>query len=124
MIPLLWAFLLTAFVEGAAVGLAFRKLRPVYISLLCNLLTNPATNVLLAVLVMWLGSRAYYPVLLCLELAAVGGGNVGLLPAGRVALEESAALFFCSKRPFLWGGAFASIDMLSNLISEKKGRYT
>lgn len=53
-----------------------------------------------------------------------GGGNVGLLPAGRVALEESAALFFCSKRPFLWGGAFASIDMLSNLISEKKGRYT
>ena len=72
MSPLLWAFLLTAFVEGAAVGLAFRKLRPVYISLLCNLLTNPATNVLLAVLVMWLGSRAYYPVLLCLELAAVG----------------------------------------------------
>ena len=84
MIPLLWAFLLTAFVEGAAVGLAFRKLRPVYISLLCNLLTNPATNVLLAVLVMWLGSRAYYPVLLCLELAAVGWkrGSIACWPGG------------------------------------------
>lgn len=69
---LLRAFALTAAVEAAAVGLAFRKPRPVGVSLLCNLLTNPAANVLMALLLHWLGPGVYVPALLCLELAIAG----------------------------------------------------
>ena len=53
-------------------GTAFRKPRPVGVSLLCNLLTNPAANVLMALLLHWLGPGVYVPALLCLELAIAG----------------------------------------------------
>ena len=65
------AFLLTVVLEGGALLLAVRRRRPVYVSFLCNLLTNPAANALVAGLTLWLGVGAYYPCLLVTELAIV-----------------------------------------------------
>lgn len=61
----------TALVEGALVWLLFRCGRYVYYSLLANLLTNPALNLLLQLGVAWLGARSYWPLLAALELMAV-----------------------------------------------------
>ena len=66
------AFLLTVVLEGGALLLAVRRWRPVYVSFLCNLLTNPAANALVAGAVLWLGEGAYFPCLLAVELAVVG----------------------------------------------------
>lgn len=65
------AFLLTVVLEGGALLLAVRRRRPVYVSFLCNLLTNPAANALVAGLTLWLGVGAYFPCLLVTELAVV-----------------------------------------------------
>lgn len=65
------AFLLTVALEGGAVLLLTRRWRPVYASFLCNLLTNPAANALVAGLTLWLGMEAYFPCLLVTELAVV-----------------------------------------------------
>lgn len=65
------AFLLTVVLEGGALLLAVRRWRPVYVSFLCNLLTNPAANALVAGLTLWLGVGAYFPCLLVTELAVV-----------------------------------------------------
>ena len=65
------AFLLTVVLEGGALLLAVRRWRPVYVSFLCNLLTNPAVNALVAGLTLWLGVGAYFPCLLAVELAVV-----------------------------------------------------
>jgi len=68
---LLWSLLLTALVEGAAILIIFRRPAFVYYSALCNLLTNPAMNLLLAVSVSILGAGAYYPALILLEVVVV-----------------------------------------------------
>lgn len=63
-------FTATALVEGGAMWLFYGGRRLVYYSALCNLLTNPMLNVLLALAVVRLGAD-YAATLLVLELAAV-----------------------------------------------------
>ena len=99
-IELLWDLLLTIIIEGAAIMVVFRVKRfgnkflmtlgfpaqntmdaslpsrkrlykYAYYSLLCNLLTNPAMNLLLAVSLGIFGNGAYYPTLVMAELAVV-----------------------------------------------------
>jgi len=70
-LELLWALLLTLIIEGAAVLIIFRRAKYVCYSVLCNLLTNPALNLLLALSVNIFGGRAYYPLLITSELAVI-----------------------------------------------------
>ena len=63
--------LLTFVIEGAAILVLCRHKKYVYYSLLCNLLTNPAMNLLLALSLKLFGSGAYYPALVILELVVV-----------------------------------------------------
>ena len=63
--------LVTVLVEGAAIFILFRRRDYVYYSLLANLLTNPALNLLLLLSVNLFSEAAYYPTLLVTELAAV-----------------------------------------------------
>ena len=71
------SLLVTIIVEGAAVLFIFRRKgfvdtkKVVYTSVYCNLLTNPALNLLLLVFVHQFGEGAYIPALILLELAAV-----------------------------------------------------
>ncbi len=65
------ALALTSAVEGLLVLLIFRRWRYVYYSVLCNLLTNPALNVLLSLGVFALGAYVYTPLLILLELAVL-----------------------------------------------------
>lgn len=62
---------LTLLLEECILLLWFRSKRMLYACLLCNLLTNPALNVLLILLVQWLGGLAYLPCLLVLEAGAI-----------------------------------------------------
>lgn len=68
---ILWSFLLTVLIEGAVIFAIFRRKKYVYYSFLCNLLTNPALNLLLALAMTLLGARVYFPALLLAELAVV-----------------------------------------------------
>lgn len=52
-------------------ALLFRRRDFVYYSLLCNLLTNPALNLILLLAVNLAGLEAYLPALIAAELAAV-----------------------------------------------------
>ena len=65
------AFLLTLVVEGVAILVIFKRKKYVYYSVLCNLLTNPALNLLLSVSVIFFGAGAYYPVLVPAEIVVV-----------------------------------------------------
>lgn len=67
----LGAFAATAALEGAAAWLAGRKRRMVYYSFLCNLLTNPAANLLMALFLILFGEGAYVPALILLETLVV-----------------------------------------------------
>ena len=67
----LQALLLTFGIEGIAILILFRRIKYVYYSLLCNLLTNPAINLLLAVSYKLFGEGAYYLTLVIVELTAV-----------------------------------------------------
>lgn len=60
----------TIVIEGALMALLFRRRDFVYYSLLCNLLTNPAVNLLLALVTASLGAALYYPALVLLEVTA------------------------------------------------------
>ncbi len=73
MIYLVFAvdLLSTCLIEGAAILLWFRKREFVYYSLLCNLLTNPALNLLLLVATKTLGPVYYAPALIVLEITVV-----------------------------------------------------
>ena len=62
---------LTATIEGAAVMILFRRKEYVYYSFLCNLLTNPALNLLLLLSVKILGKAVYFPALFLAETTAV-----------------------------------------------------
>ncbi len=61
----------TIVIEGAVIALLFRRRDFVYYSFLCNLLTNPAVNLLLALAAAYLGIAFYYPALALLEASAV-----------------------------------------------------
>ena len=73
LVELLKNLAVTVTVEGAVIWLVQRDRRFVYYSFLCNLLTNPAANLLALLSMIWLGAGAYYPavaVLECLVVAA------------------------------------------------------
>ena len=65
-----WNLALTVLVEGAVMGLLFRRRDYMYYSLLANVITNPAVNLLLFFCVGNLG-WSYWPVLVLLEFGAV-----------------------------------------------------
>ena len=58
-------------VEGAVIFVLFRRKDFVYYSVLCNLLTNPAMNLLLLISVRMLGENLYFTLLILAELAVV-----------------------------------------------------
>jgi len=62
---------LSAAVECAVMALLFRRRDCVYYTLLANLLTNPALNLLLLLAVHLMGRTAYYTALAPLEIAVV-----------------------------------------------------
>ena len=64
-------FVLTVLLEGAVILVWFRSWRYVYYSFLCNLLTNPALNALLALTVGVWGVVVYTPVLAGLEFTVL-----------------------------------------------------
>jgi len=63
--------LLSVLTEGILIALLFHNRQYVYYSFLCNLLTNPALNLLLALTVTLLGAAWYWPAVAVLELAVV-----------------------------------------------------
>ena len=65
------ALLLTLLIEGAAISLIFKSKKYVYYSILCNLLTNPALNLILWAAVRVFGIDAYYPTLFMAEVTVV-----------------------------------------------------
>jgi len=67
----LWSLLLTIVIEGIAILTIFRRKKYVYYSMLCNLLTNPAMNLLLAASVTLFGVGKYYLTLVIAELAVI-----------------------------------------------------
>jgi hypothetical protein len=69
--PFLLALGLTILVEGLMMLALYRRLDFAYYTVLGNLLTNPALNVLVALGVYVAGPTAYGPVLGALELLAV-----------------------------------------------------
>ena len=71
LLHLLICLCLTVIAEGLIMLLLSRSWRFVYYSLLVNLLTNPALNVLLIAAASLLGASAYIPALIALELLAV-----------------------------------------------------
>ena len=62
---------ITVVVEATVIWLLFRKGTFVYYSFLCNLLTNPALNLLLLIAVNFLGMKYYYAILVPLEIIVV-----------------------------------------------------
>ncbi len=64
-------FLLTSFIEGIIIYLLYRKKEFVYYSLLCNMLTNPAMNLLLFFAAKVFGLAYYYLILIVLEIIVV-----------------------------------------------------
>lgn len=62
---------LTVFAEGFLTAIWFKNGRMVYFSVLCNLITNPALNILVIASVSAFGAAAYAPAVTLLELAAV-----------------------------------------------------
>jgi len=70
-LAVLWALLLTLAIECAAILIIFRKKEYAYYCVLCNLLTNPALNLLLYLTVIVFGRKFYYPVLIPAEVAVV-----------------------------------------------------
>ncbi|MBR4861847.1 MAG: hypothetical protein IKU09_06575 [Firmicutes bacterium] len=93
-----WNLVLTVAVEGAVMGMLFRRRDYMYYSMLANVITNPAVNLLLFFCVGNLG-WSYWPVLGVLEMAALaaeayiyskicdfGSGCRGLLTATGVSV--------------------------------------
>lgn len=61
----------TVAVEGLLALLLFRQWRLVYYTFLCNLLTNPAVNLLLILAMNAWGREVYTPLVVVLELVAL-----------------------------------------------------
>ncbi len=62
---------LTIFAEGLLTAIWFKSGRMVYFSVLCNLITNPALNILVIASVSAFGAAAYVPAAALLEFFAV-----------------------------------------------------
>lgn len=65
---LLRPFILTVLLEGILALVLFRSREAVYASFLCNMLTNPALNLILQITVSLFGIRTYLPTLVVLEV--------------------------------------------------------
>lgn len=61
----------TVIIEGAIIALLFRRRDYVYYSFLGNVLTNPALNLVLVLVMTYIGKEMYYPALALLEVSAV-----------------------------------------------------
>ena len=70
VIQILLALALTILIE-CGLSLVFRSRQLTYTVLLCNLLTNPLLNLLMFLILYFLGLRFYYPLLAVLEIAVV-----------------------------------------------------
>ena len=68
---LLKALLLTLLTEGVAVLLIFKQKKYIYYSILCNILTNPAMNLLLIVSMVVFGAGSYYIMLIIAETVVI-----------------------------------------------------
>ncbi len=103
-----WNLALTVAVEGAAMGLLFRRRDYMYYSLLANVITNPAVNLLLFFSVGNLG-WSYWPVL-------------GVLEIGAVAIETVIYRKICdfSSGTGAWGKALG-VSVLLNVLSYGTG---
>lgn len=71
LLRMLLALVLTVTVECGAAALVLRSRTIVWVVCLCNLLTNPALNLLLIASVKLFGLMTYAPVLVVLELLVV-----------------------------------------------------
>ena len=99
-----WNLALTVAVEGAVMWMLFRRRDYMYYSLLANVITNPAVNLLLFFLVGNLG-WSYLPVLAVLEITAV-------------ALEACIYCKICDFGSGIHGWLTASgVSVLLNLLS-------
>jgi hypothetical protein len=67
---LFYYLLITILVEGIAIFIIFRRAKYIYYSFLCNILTNPALNLLLLYSNKF-GSEAYYLIFFLGEVAVV-----------------------------------------------------
>ena len=99
LLPFMLCLGLTVLLEGAVVLLWFRRWDYVYFSLLCNLLTNPALNLLLALLV----GNCGLPY----------GGTVAVLEVLAVLVEARVYRMLC---PFTRGQALA-VSLVCNAVS-------
>lgn len=61
----------TIIIEGALIALLFRRRDFAYYSFLGNLLTNPVLNLMILLVITYLGKALYYPALALLEVSAV-----------------------------------------------------
>lgn len=91
---------LTVFAEGVLTAIWFKNGRMVYFSVLCNLITNPALNILVIAAVSAFGAAAYVPAVTLMELAVV-------------AVEAYIWRSLCR---FSWGKALW-IAFITNLLS-------
>lgn len=67
----LYSLILTILVKGLIISILYRKLRFVYHSVLCNLLTDPLLNLLLLIAINLFGNIYYFTALVILEVAIV-----------------------------------------------------
>jgi len=63
--------LITILIEGIVIFLIFRSKKYLYYSVLVNLLTNPALNLLLMLGVKRFGESGYEPILIILEIIVI-----------------------------------------------------
>ena len=91
---------ITVFAEGVLTAIWFKNGRMVYFSVLCNLITNPALNILVIAAVSAFGAAAYVPAVALMELAVV-------------AVEAYIWRSLCR---FSWGKALW-IAFITNLLS-------
>ena len=86
--------LLTIFLEGVIILFLFRRPIYVYYSVLCNLLTNPALNLVLSVSIYLWGARVYYPVLVLCEVIVIIIEAIVYSYLCRLRFSKSIALSF------------------------------
>ena len=68
---LVFALVITIVIEGVVIFAIFRKGNILYYSLLNNVLTNPALNVIVSVLCQLIGNEFYMPILMFFEVVVV-----------------------------------------------------
>lgn len=90
------AFALTLLIEIALAAVFFGGKRNLYAVFLCNLLTNPALNVIITVAVSLLGQFIYWPAVILLEILVFIAEAYVLrllaMPTAKKAIAMSAVL--------------------------------